>query len=137
MSEGHYAGIADFNGDGYPDIFLLGHASSGKIYFNDGSGVFIDSQQNIGIGTEYPEMLIMGTVQCEVLTERNWRAYHYFLNCIISSPSPNYSTRLSQMNIKRSRHGWQNYEINYTRKWPITVMSLLKRLNNAGRFGRK
>jgi Tol biopolymer transport system component len=62
VSECHDVGIADFNGDGYPDIFLLGHASPSKVYFNDGSGTFTDSQQNIGIGTEYPGMIVLGDV---------------------------------------------------------------------------
>jgi uncharacterized protein (TIGR02145 family) len=62
ISELHGVGIRDLNGDTYPDIFLLSHAGPSKVYFNDGSGTFTPGDQNIGSGTDYPGMIVLGDV---------------------------------------------------------------------------
>lgn len=62
ISEVHGVGIRDLNGDAYPDIFLLSHASPSKVYFGSGSGTFTPGDQNIGLGTDYPGMIVLGDV---------------------------------------------------------------------------
>ena len=62
LSEVHDVGIADFNGDTYPDIFLLSHASPSKVYFNNGDATFTAGTQNIGVGSDYPGMMVLGDV---------------------------------------------------------------------------
>jgi hypothetical protein len=58
----HGVGIQDLNGDTYPDIFLIYHNASSKVFFNDGSGGFTDSQQNIGTADDGPQSIVLGDV---------------------------------------------------------------------------
>ena len=58
----HGVGIRDLNGDAYPDIFLIYHNTSSKVFFNDGSGGFIDSQQNIGTANDGPQSIVLGDI---------------------------------------------------------------------------
>ena len=56
----HGVGIQDLNGDTFPDIFLIYHSASSKVFFNDGSGGFADSQQEIGTANDGPQSIVLG-----------------------------------------------------------------------------
>lgn len=62
VSEVHDAKFADFNGDTYPDIILLGMASYSKIFFNNQDGSFNVSNQNIGSPNDNPNYVYTGDI---------------------------------------------------------------------------
>ena len=42
--------LADFNRDGFSDAVVVNSGQASKVYFNDGTGRFVDSGQNLGSG---------------------------------------------------------------------------------------
>lgn len=58
----HDVAIQDLNGDGYLDIFLVYHKSPSKIFFNDGSGTFTNSGQDIGAANDDPQWVVLGDI---------------------------------------------------------------------------
>ncbi len=49
LYNGHGVGIADFNGDGLPDVFISGNAVASKLYLNKGGMKFEDITKKAGI----------------------------------------------------------------------------------------
>ncbi|MEM9158342.1 MAG: FG-GAP-like repeat-containing protein [Verrucomicrobiota bacterium] len=43
---------ADFDGDGWPDLYLVADFSSSRMYWNNGDGTFTDGTEAAGLGTE-------------------------------------------------------------------------------------
>ena len=61
----HDVGMADLNGDSYPDIFIISHNVHNKVYLNDGAGRFNDSGQNIGSLNDDPDRIQLCDVDCD------------------------------------------------------------------------
>jgi hypothetical protein len=61
----HDVAIADFNGDSHSDIFLVCHNAPSRVFLNDGSGEFVDSQQNIGAAGDSPTSVVLGDVDSD------------------------------------------------------------------------
>ncbi|HEX9971618.1 MAG TPA: FG-GAP-like repeat-containing protein [bacterium] len=56
-SAAHDVDMADLNGDSYPDVFIVNHRATSKIYFNNGDNTFTASGQNFGSVGEAPQTI--------------------------------------------------------------------------------
>jgi hypothetical protein len=80
--------LADLNGDGSPDIFAICNWALIRVYFNDGTGHFRDSDQKLGdgtIGSGQVALIALGDVNGDSFTDAviaGWRSY-------TSDPCPN------------------------------------------------
>lgn len=61
----HDVAMADLNGDSCPDVFLLCHDASSRVFLNDGSGGFTDSRQGIGLAGDSPPSVVLGDADCD------------------------------------------------------------------------
>jgi hypothetical protein len=50
---GYACAIGDLNNNGYPDIYIVNRDKPDEIWFNDGKGIFINSNQKIGNAIKY------------------------------------------------------------------------------------